>query len=213
MKPLALYKKLYSELGRQHWWPATSRFEVCAGAILTQNTAWQNVEKAINNLRKGKALSIKKIAGMNNKKLARLVKPSGYYNEKAKKLKAFCKHIEKNYNGNLNNFFKKPIGELRGELLSLYGIGNETADSIILYAAAKPIFVVDAYTERFLGRFYAKPNLSYAEVQRFFMGSLPKNTKLFNELRALIVRFCKDYCRKKPLCRKCFLAEHCKYLK
>ncbi len=211
MKPLTLYKTLYSHFGSQHWWPASTKFEVCIGAILTQNTAWQNVEKAIRNLRKEKVLSIKKIAGTNNKKLAGLIRSSGYYNQKAKRLNLFCKYLIKNYGGNLNKFFNKPIKELREELLSLHGIGEETADSIILYAAEKPSFVVDAYTKRFIERFYAKPNLSYVEVQSFFERQLPNNTKLFNEFHALIVEFCKRHCRKKPVCEKCFLNKECCY--
>lgn len=210
MQSLNLYKKLYSHFGPQHWWPAKSKFEVCVGAILTQNTAWQNVEKAIENLKKERALSIKKIVEMNNKKLAKLIKPSGYYNQKAKKLKFFCKYLLDNYKGDLNKFFNKPISELRAELLSLHGIGNETADSIILYAAEKPVFVVDAYTTRFLGRFYAKAGLGYVEVQQFFESQLPKDALLFNEFHALLVEFGKNYCKKNPECRECFLQSSCK---
>ena len=213
MKPLTLYKTLYSHFGPQYWWPGQSKFEVCVGAILTQNTAWGNVEKTINNLKRENALSISKILAMHQKSVAKLIKPSGYYNQKAKKLKAFCKHIELNYDGNLKSFLKKPTKELREELLSLYGIGQETADSIILYAAEKPIFVVDAYTVRFVLRFYTKTGLSYVEAQTLFESQLPKDEKLFNEFHALLVEFGKNYCKKKPECSRCFLNKECSYAK
>jgi endonuclease-3 related protein len=210
MTPLQVYKKLFKAFGPQHWWPASSSFEVIVGAILTQNTSWNNVEKAIANLKKERMLSIKKIALVNEKKLALLIKSAGYFNQKACYLKQFCQHLMKHFNGNLKKFFNREIEEVRKELLSLKGIGNETADSILCYAGNKPAFVVDAYTLRFMKRFYGK-NLSYLEAQEFFVSKLPNNTELFNEFHALLVELGKNYCKPKPLCRECPLNEECRF--
>ena len=231
MEPIQIYKKLFSEFDQQHWWPVTEegettptykkrshlteqqKFEICAGAILAQNTDWKNVMKALENLNKAKMLSCKKIAAARKEKIALLVRSSGYYNQKAGRLKKFCSYIQKNYEGNLKEFFSKPLPELRAELLSLHGIGNETADDIILYAAEKPCFVVDAYTLRFVERFYAKQGVGYVEVKAFFESQLPKNVQLFNEFHALLVEHGKRYCRKKPLCSECFFKTNCRFNK
>jgi len=228
LKTVTAYKKLLSHYGEQLWWPVTEegdikptykkrkrltekqKFEICLGAILTQNTDWKNVMKALENLSRAKMLSCPKIANARQEKIARLIRPSGYFNMKAKKVKAFSKHLKKNYDSRINALLNKPIAELREELLSLHGIGQETADDIILYAANKPSFVVDAYTTRFSQRFFKLPNTDYVEVRRFFESSLPKDVQLFNEFHALLVEHGKRFCRKKPLCNECFLKRDCK---
>ncbi|MBN2067539.1 MAG: hypothetical protein JW744_03665 [Candidatus Diapherotrites archaeon] len=229
MKPIQIYKKLLLEFGPQLWWPVTEkgefaptyrerkrlsesqRFEICIGAILTQNTDWKNVMKALGNLSRAGMLSCPKIAGSPQEEIAQLVKPSGYFNQKAKKLVFFSQYLKKNYSCSVKKLFKKPIPELRAELLSLHGIGNETADDIILYAAEKPSFVVDVYTTRFLGRFFGKGKLSYVEAKSFFESQLPQNTQLFNEFHALLVEHGKRFCRKKPNCAHCFLKASCPF--
>jgi endonuclease-3 related protein len=227
MKPVQLYKKLYAHFGPQRWWPVTDageitptykkrkrltekqKLEICLGAILTQNTDWKNVMKALENLSRAGMLSCRKIAGARQATIARLVKPSGYFNQKAKKVKAFCRHVEKNHGGKLDSMLGKPLAELRAELLSLHGIGNETADDIILYAGEKPSFVVDTYTKRFVERFYGKKGMDYVEVKAFFEQHLPNNAQLFSEFHALLVEHGKRYCRKKPDCGQCFLGKQC----
>jgi len=211
MALIELYNKLYSSFGSQGWWPAERKFEMCIGAILTQNTSWGNVEKALQNLKKEKKLDARKIASMKKKELAELIRPAGYYNQKASYLKEFCLHLKK-YDFSLNKMFEKKLPELRKELLSVKGIGPETADSIILYAAEKPIFVVDAYTKRIINRVYNEKYKNYNELQELFHKNLPKETKLFNEFHALLVKLGKGYCRKeKPLCSKCPLRKECSF--
>lgn len=195
-----VYDKLFKAFGPQHWWPGETDFEICTGAILTQNTSWKNVEKAIDNLKSNKLLSFEALKKVEDKKLALLIKPSGYYNQKAKKLKNFINHIAKYYDGSLEKLFKSKT--LREELLSINGIGPETADSMILYAANKPIFVVDAYTKRIFSRLGYKQQ-SYEEFQKLFMENLTKDAKMFNEYHALLVNLGKNFCRKKPLCQEC----------
>lgn len=226
---LVIYNNLYSHFHAQHWWPITpegklhpeysggpknekQQLEVCFGAILTQNTAWKNVEKAIIELNKSNLINIKKIIKIKNKRLAEIIKSSGYHNQKAKKLKNFCSFLLKNYNGSLKNLFNNNIEKLRNGLLSINGIGPETADSIILYAAKKPIFVIDAYTKRILNRIGYKEN-TYEELQNLFMQNLPKSEKLFNEYHALLVELGKNICKKEPLCRECPVKMHCNYYK
>lgn len=198
---LNVYNKLYKHFGPQHWWPAKRAFEVMVGAILTQNTAWANVEKAITNLKKEKLLSPKGIENADLKRLKLAIRPSGFYNEKAKKLKDFVGfYIKKRKKLNGSD-----AGEIREMLLGVKGIGPETADSIILYALKKPVFVIDAYTRRVLARHaLASREATYDEMQNLFMQNLPKKIKMFNEYHALFVRVAKNYCRKKkPLCGKC----------
>jgi len=221
-----IYSKLYSHFGPQHWWPVTKekqiipkyhkniklnekqKLEICFGAILTQNTNWKNVEKAVVQLNKNNLIDINKILKINNKKLAKIIKSSGYHNQKAKKLKNFCKHINKDHDNNLKKFFGNNIEKLRNELLSINGIGPETADSIILYAAKKPIFVVDAYAKRIINRVGFKEE-TYDELQTLFMSNLKKNEKLYNEYHALLVELGKNVCKIKPLCQNCPLEESC----
>lgn len=223
-----IYKNLYSHFGPQHWWPVTKekeinpkyhqninltekqQLEICFSAILTQNTSWKNVEKAIINLNKNKLIDLKKVKNIKNKKLALIIKSSGYHNQKAKKLKNFCDFLFKNYNGSLKKLFEKNIQKLREELLSVNGIGPETADSIILYAAKKPIFVVDAYTRRIMQRIGYKEK-TYEELQKLFMGSLQNSEKLFNEYHALLVELGKIVCKKEPLCSKCPAISYCNH--
>ena len=206
------YKTLFKSYGPQEWWPAKTRFEVIVGAILTQNTNWANVERAIRNLKGASVLNPRRMHELSIGELARLIRPSGYFNMKAKRLKAFLNHVFDNYgdkgghgNGNLDRFLKKKTDALRRELLSINGIGPETADSILLYAAEKPVFVVDAYTRRMLSRHgLIEENATYDDMQALFMDNLTHDEKTFNEYHALIVMTGKDYCRpKKPLCDGC----------
>ena len=206
---LKFYQKLYRHFGPQHWWPGETPFEVMVGAILTQNTAWKNVERAIENLKRENALSPEEINKMNIEKLAQLIKPSGFYNLKAKRLKSFIERFMEDFNGDIQGMKKLEKRSLREWLLSIPGIGRETADSIILYAIEKPIFVVDAYTRRILSRHgFIKGDEDYDEIQEIFHKNLPVDTGLYNEYHALIVRLGKEYCRKKnPLCETCPLRE------
>lgn len=200
-----IYKRLYGYFGPQRWWPADSAFEVIVGAVLTQNTAWTNVERAIKNLKKAKELSVKKIHKIEHRKLAQLIRPAGYFNIKAKRLKNVINFLYNRYNGNLSRFFDKDINNLREELLAINGVGKETADSIILYAAKKPIFVIDAYTKRILSRHQIlEPEAGYDDFQNLFMDNLARNQRMFNEYHALIVRLGKEFCsNKKPKCNIC----------
>lgn len=196
---LKIYERLLSRFGEQKWWPTISnkRFEIIAGAILTQNTSWKNVEKAIENLHKRGLLNKKAIKNISEGELARLIKPSGYYNQKAKKLKAFA------------NFDKRISRE---NLLKIWGIGKETADSILLYAYNKPYFVIDAYTIRIMSRLGFKER-RYEDLQKLFQENLPKDIKIYKEFHALLVELGKNYCRKMPKCKGCPLIDMCKSAK
>lgn len=201
----SLYQKLYIYFGPQHWWPADSPFEVMAGAILTQNTNWQNVEKAIGNLKKCKLLTASKLDKLSHKKLASLIKPAGYYNVKAKRLKKFLDFFFRVYKGSLKKMSSVDTGVLRRQLLSINGIGQETADSILLYALGRPVFVVDAYTKRIFSRHrFIRGDADYGQIQNLFTGNLKKKVKLFNEYHALLVKLGKEFClKKKPKCEIC----------
>ncbi len=199
-----IYRILYKSFGPQQWWPGDTPFEVAVGAILTQNTNWGNVEKAINNLKAVRALSAKKIDKLNPNRLAALIRPAGYFNIKAKRLKAFISFLMKNYNGSMATMKREDIHSLRERLLSVNGIGPETADSILLYAMDKPVFVIDVYTKRVLSRHKIMDHdKSYEEFQELFHSSLKKDLTLFNEYHALFVAVGKTYCKPKPLCDKC----------
>ena len=201
---LKIYNRLFEHFGPQNWWPGDSPFEVIVGAILTQNTAWDNVTKAIKNLKKAEALSCQVILELSQEELAKLVRPSGYFNQKAKRLKNFCFFLQKNYGGNLDEMFLEDMELLRDKLLSVKGIGPETADSILLYAGNLPIFVVDTYTYRIFSRHGLIPEeTSYEEIQNFFMSSLDHDVELFKEYHALLVITGKNYCKKKPRCPEC----------
>lgn len=200
-----IYKKLYQTFGPQRWWPGETPFEIAVGAILTQNTNWANVEKAIDNLKRHNALSAKAIHEMSTKKLAELIRPAGYYNIKAKRLKSFIDFLMNDYHGRMEGMKNEDTHSLRKKLLSINGIGPETADSILLYALEKPVFVIDAYTKRVLSRHdIMNHEKSYDEFQELFHSSLKKDMKLFNEYHALFVRVGKTFCKKKkPLCELC----------
>lgn len=218
-----IYKNLLGVYGYQGWWPLfneetgkieyhpgkyslpendSQRFEICLGAILAQNTSWKNVEKALGNLRKNNLLNKEEIKLIETKKLAGLIKSSGYNNQKAKKIKEFIIFLDS----------KKEIN--RENLLGVWGIGKETADSILLYAYSKPIFVIDSYTKRIFSRLgFCEENINYNKLQDLFHENLGKDTKLFNEYHALIVEHAKRFCRKKPLCRRCSLNNICNFYK
>lgn len=213
---LQIYEKLYKAYGPQHWWPATDGpFEVIIGAILTQNTAWSNVEKAIRSLKAKRLLSIRALKGVSKSKLALAIRSSGFFNVKARRLKSFMTHLSRHHHDRLVSLFASGVQNLRDELLGIDGIGPETADSIVLYAANKPVFVVDAYTRRifkrlgFLSPPRPRPNDDYHSIQKMFQDHLPKKTSLYNEYHALIVRHAKEYCRKRPVCSLCPLEALC----
>lgn len=201
-----IYHRLLARYGPQYWWPAREPFEVIVGAILAQATAWTNAEKAIDNLRRAGKLSPEMLRRLPDAELADLIHPCGYYNAKARKLKAFMHWLGEEYDDNLDKLFAQDIKHLRQQLLSVYGIGEETADCIILYAGNKPVVVIDAYTRRIIDRAGLTPDgKSYSAYQSFFMENLPNNVKLFNEFHALFTRLAKDTCRTRPLCRECCL--------
>ena len=203
-----IYDRLFDRYGPQHWWPGETPFEVIIGAILTQSTAWTNVEKAIANLKADGLLDAVSLDEIATDKLATLIRSSGYYNAKAAKLKAFVKRLNQEHGGSLDRLFALDTASLRQELLSIHGIGPETADSILLYAAHRPVFVIDAYTNRIIGRLGLAPaSDSYEAFQRLFMENLPHDEGMFNEYHALLVRHGKDVCRKKPRCEGCCLGE------
>jgi endonuclease-3 related protein len=206
-----VYQDLYDAFGAQHWWPGETRLEVIVGAILTQNTAWQNVERAILNMKREGALELGALQRLKTKELAALIKPSGYYNIKAERLKGVVRFIWEN--GGIESLRAWKTEKLRDVLLEINGVGEETADSILLYAFNRPVFVVDAYTKRILSRLgFIPQGATYAEVKGFFERSLPKDVKLYNEFHALIVRLGKDYCWKsQPFCGKCPVMPVCVY--
>jgi len=198
--------------GPQYWWPAQEPFEIIVGAILTQSAAWGNVEKAIANLKTAKALSPKALRRLPHPEVARLIHPCGYYNAKALKLKFFARWLGEYYDDNLNKLFANNIDHIRQQLLSIHGIGQETADSIILYVANKPIFVIDAYTRRIISRIGLAPSSNnYTAYQTLFMENLPADARLFNEYHALLVCLAKNVCRPRPLCQQCCLDDICRF--
>ncbi|MFC2041600.1 endonuclease III domain-containing protein [Chloroflexota bacterium] len=206
-----IYHKLRDCYGPQHWWPAEEPFEVMVGAILTQSAAWLNVEKAITNLKAATTLSAEALRRFSLSEIGTLIYPCGYYNAKAGKLKSLAHWLGEYYNDNLEKLFATDTDSLRQQLLSVYGIGEETADSIILYAANKPVFVIDAYTRRIISRIgLASSGNSYAAYQAFFMDNLPADTGLFNEYHALLVSLGKKVCRRRPLCGRCCLNSLCR---
>jgi endonuclease III related protein len=199
------YDALLAAHGPQHWWPGRTAFEIIVGAILTQNTSWSNVEIALRNLRREKLLTPSAIEEIPLARLARLIRSSGYFRQKAKKLKYFVRFLRLEYGGSLNRMFRTPTESLREKLLSVHGIGPETADSILLYAGEHPVFVVDAYTRRLLERHgLAAPTQSYEVLRQLFQRTLPRDAPMYNEFHALIVRTGKEYCRtRNPRCSEC----------
>lgn len=201
---LKIYTNLFSFFGPQHWWPGDTPFEVTVGAILTQNTNWSNVEKAIGNLKRERVLNAKALHALPAEKLASLIRPAGYFNIKAKRLKSFLDFLMQHYGGSIKKMKKKNTRALRQELLHVNGIGPETADSILLYALGKPVFVIDAYTKRVLARHGIMDyDDTYDEYQTLFHRALDQDVQLFNEYHALFVMVGKDYCKPEPKCEEC----------
>ena len=201
---MKIYNRLYKAYGPRDWWPAETSFEVMVGAILTQNTSWRNVEKAIQKLQGKGVLNPERIHDLKKSQLASLIKSSGYYRIKTDRVKAFVNFLFEEFDGDLKRMGRERLGELREKLLGVKGIGPETADSILLYGLKKPIFVIDAYTRRILSRHgMITEKASYEEVQRLFMEHLPLDEKLFNEYHALLVHLGKTVCKKIPRCDIC----------
>ncbi|MFA5252068.1 MAG: endonuclease III domain-containing protein, partial [Phycisphaerae bacterium] len=191
-----IYQLLFDRFGPQHWWPGETAFEIITGAILTQNTNWANVEKAIVNLKSANLLTAEKLYHLDVSKLAELIRPAGYYNIKTKRLKSFLTWLFHNYDGRLENLENLHTDRLRDELLAVKGIGPETADSILLYAFNRPIFVVDAYTARVAVRHgLIEPDAGYEQLRDLFQSNLPEDVQLFNEYHALLVRVGKEFCK------------------
>jgi len=201
---LEIYRKLFDTFGPQHWWPGETAFEVAIGAILTQNTNWGNVEKAIYNLKSEGKLRASAIHKMTSESLASLIRPAGYFNVKAKRLRNFIDFLVREYGGSMAKMKKEEKDAIRAKLLAVNGIGPETADSIILYALGKPVFVIDAYTKRVLSRHNVMHHdLSYDKFQELFHLNLATDVQLFNEYHALFVRVAKEHCRTKAICPGC----------
>ena len=209
---LATYDELRAIYGPQGWWPAKHSFEMCAGAVLVQNTAWANARRALDNLERYGADSVLGVVALSEAELADLVRPSGYYNQKAAKLAIFCEHVVEAYGADLESFLSLPLDRLRTELLGLWGIGEETADSIILYAAKKPSFVMDTYTARLLERMGIVPSgTGKAELRAAVMAAVPEDVKLYAEFHALIVQHGKHRCGSTPQCGECSLIASCTF--
>ncbi|HIJ72350.1 MAG TPA: endonuclease III domain-containing protein [Planctomycetes bacterium] len=199
-----IYELLLQHFGAQNWWPGETQFEIITGAILTQNTNWANVEKAINNLKAENLLNPESIYRMQTSKLEKLIRPAGYYKVKAKRLKNFINRLFENYNGSIEQLDMVNTEQLRAELLGIKGIGYETADSILLYALKRKVFVVDAYTARIAVRHgLIVPPFDYEQLRELFQSNLPQDVKLFNEYHALIVKLGKEFCKRKPKCPDC----------
>lgn len=209
---LEIFDTLLAAYGPRCWWPAETSFEVCVGAILTQNTNWGNVEKAIVNLKREGLLFPEKLRDLPAEQLAELIRPAGFFNVKSARLKNFLAWLFAVHGGSLEELFSGDWRELRPELLTVRGIGPETCDSMLLYAGHKPTFVVDAYTKRLFSRLgLVGPAAGYDQLRDLFMAHLPADVELFNEYHALIVEHCKVRCRTKPLCGECVLRFRCEY--
>ncbi len=206
-----IYQKLLDHFGKRNWWPAETPFEIIVGAILTQQTTWKNVERAINNLKRENLMNIDALAKADISKLEKTIRSSGFFRQKASRLKNIASHLMSEYNSDLNVFFDRDTNEIREELLALKGIGQETADSILLYAGGKPIFVVDGYTIRICERLGLCAEKNYDEVQKWFMKRLPKAAEVYGEMHALIVELGKHHCKAEPKCNGCPLMELCSF--
>ena len=204
-----LYQRLFDEFGPQHWWPGRSPFEVMIGAVLVQNTAWGNVERAIGNLRDADLIEPRALFDVPSAELEELIRPAGYFRIKTRRLRALLEFLVERYDGSLDDLFATSLDTLREELLAVHGIGPETADSILLYAGELPAFVVDTYTHRVLARHgWIGFDADYHAIQDHFAQNLPQDVALYNEFHALLVRLGKDYCRKRnPKCDACPLAQ------
>ena len=199
-----IYNALYTFFGPQDWWPGDSPFEIAVGAILTQNTNWGNVEKAIQNLKRENCLHAKKLQEIPDNKLAAFIKPAGYFNVKAKRLRNFLSFLSNHYRGSMKRMEAADTVSLREVLLNVNGIGPETADSILLYALGRSVFVIDAYTKRVLHRHgIISGDVTYHEMQELFHTNLPQDVQLYNEYHALFVMVGKHYCKPKPRCGGC----------
>lgn len=198
------YNVLHSKYGHQNWWPADSRLECIIGAILTQNTSWDNASRAVSNLKSAMELTVNNLYTIPLPELSGLIRPAGYFNLKANRIKNFISFLINNFSGDLDKLFENDTYILRNKLLEVSGIGPETADSILLYAGEKPVFVVDNYTHRILSRHMLIPeDAGYQEIQDFFMDSLEHDADIYNEYHALIVLLAKKHCRKSPVCENC----------
>ena len=210
---MEIYGRFYSAYGPQEWWPGDGPFEIITGAILTQSAAWTNVEMALSNLRAAGCWAFSAVNQIPEPELASLVRSSGYFNAKARKLKSFAAHVMRVYQGDLSRLFAQPANSLRDELLSIYGIGEETADDIMVYAAGQPSFVIDTYTRRIMDRIGMTPNAvrpRYADYQAVFHSFIPRQIQLYNEFHALWDRHGKDICTKvDPSCKICCLLDVC----
>jgi endonuclease-3 related protein len=208
-----IFHRLATRFGPLHWWPAQTPFEVVVGAILTQNTAWRNVEYAIANLQRTGVLTPTALRTIDRGEFESLIRPAGFFRQKAERLQLFVEHLFASHGGELSAMLAGPLDAVRAELLSLKGVGPETADSILLYAGNHPSFVVDAYTRRLFTRLgLLSGNEGYEAVRALFMDNLPHATDLFNEYHALIVEECKTFCRKRtPLCPACPLLAVCPF--
>jgi endonuclease-3 related protein len=205
---MEMFTFLSNHFGPQNWWPAETELEVMVGAVLTQNTNWKNVEKAVENLKSRNILSVESLSSLSATEIAHEIRPAGYFNIKAKRLKNLIDFIVERYQADLTLFLQDESQSIRRGLLSVKGIGPETADSILLYAARRPVFVIDTYTHRILCRHnMCEEQATYDELQALFMDHLPEDSALFNEFHALIVQVGKAYCRKKPLCNRCPLEQ------
>lgn len=201
---LRLYLALHRHFGPQRWWPGDSRLEVAVGAILTQHTAWAAVERAMANLRSAGAIRVDALLGLHERRLARLIRPAGTYRLKARRLRALARFLSERFAGRLAGLARAPLAPLRAQLLRVPGIGPETADSILLYAGGRPVFVVDAYTRRVLARHrITSARIGYEPLRALFEERLPSDPRLFNELHALLVAVGKTHCRSRPRCEGC----------
>ncbi|MBN2517811.1 MAG: hypothetical protein JXB14_03120 [Candidatus Altiarchaeota archaeon] len=225
---IEVYELLLEHFGFQNWWPVAGegqtkptyekrksltegqRLEICIGAILAQNTNWKNVDRVLGDMHGKGLMDLGRLRRLDEKKLASIIRPSGYYNQKAKKLRTFLDFLFKEYGGNVEDFRKVDIDELRAQLRSLWGIGEETADCILLYAAEKPSFVIDAYTKRVFSRMGMLDGIAgYADFKAFFENNLPKDILVYKEFHALIDELAKNYCAVRPRCDSCPVADHC----
>jgi endonuclease-3 related protein len=206
MRPTEIYRLLADRYGNLRWWPAKTPYEVIVGAILTQNTAWGNVERAIANFEGN--LAPERLMSLNLEALIEIIRPAGFFNQKAIYLREVTSWFGK-YGFDVSAVRKLPLAQVRPELLSVRGVGNETADSILLYAFGFPSFVVDAYTMRLLSRLPIDAGRGYEEVKAYFERELPRDAEIYNNFHALIVVNAKEHCRKKPVCKGCPLSEMC----
>ncbi|MGC9327804.1 MAG: endonuclease III domain-containing protein [Candidatus Hinthialibacter sp.] len=201
---MEVYQTLLHHFGHRNWWPGETPMEICIGAILTQNTNWKNVERAIANLKQAHFLSYKGLKDAPLDRVRECIRPSGYYNQKALKLKAFTVFLAKEYSGSLAKMFREETPILRQKLLRVKGIGPETADSILLYAGRHPVFVIDLYTYRIVTRHGWLPEETrYEELQEFFQDNIPPDVDLYNDFHAQLVAAGANYCRKTPQCEEC----------